>query len=72
ALERNTIDALEWVGTSLDLRMGFHKIAPYYYTAWHEPATELQFLVNERTWKRLPEDLREILRVSMKLSAYDM
>ena len=26
ALERNTIDALEWVGPSLDLRMGFHKI----------------------------------------------
>jgi len=72
ALERNTIDALEWVGPSLDLRMGFHKIAPYYYTGWHEPATELQFLVNERTWKKLPDDLREILRVSMKLSAYDM
>ncbi|MEL0635444.1 TRAP transporter substrate-binding protein [Marinomonas sp. TI.3.20] len=72
ALERNTIDALEWVGPSLDLRMGFHKIAPYYYTGWHEPATELQYLVNERTWKRLPDDLREILRVSMKLSAYDM
>ncbi|WP_455199291.1 TRAP transporter substrate-binding protein, partial [Kaarinaea lacus] len=44
ALERRTIDALEWVGPSLDLRMGFHKIAPYYYTGWHEPATELQFL----------------------------
>jgi len=72
ALERNTIDALEWVGPSLDLRMGFHKIAPYYYTGWHEPATELQFLVNERTWKKLPDDLREILRVSMKLAAYDM
>lgn len=72
ALERRTIDALEWVGPSLDLRMGFHKIAPYYYTGWHEPATELQFLVNERTWKKLPDDLREILRVSMKLASYDM
>jgi TRAP-type mannitol/chloroaromatic compound transport system substrate-binding protein len=72
ALERNTIDALEWVGPSLDLRLGFHKIAPYYYTGWHEPATELQFLVNERTWKKLPDDLREILRVSMKLASYDM
>ncbi|GAM68363.1 TRAP transporter solute receptor [Vibrio sp. JCM 19236] len=50
ALERKTIDALEWVGPSLDLRMGFHKIAPYYYTGWHEPATELQFLINKRTW----------------------
>ncbi len=72
ALERRTIDALEWVGPSLDLRMGFHKIAPYYYTGWHEPATELQFLVNQRTWKKLPEDLQEILRVAMKTAAYDM
>ncbi len=72
ALERNTIDALEWVGPSLDLRMGFHKIAPYYYTGWHEPATELQFMVNEKAFNKLPKDLQEILRIAMKASAYDM
>ncbi|MRI35035.1 ABC transporter substrate-binding protein [Endozoicomonas sp. OPT23] len=72
ALERRTIDALEWVGPSLDLRMGFHKIAPFYYTGWHEPATELQFLINKRSWNRLPKDLQEILRVSMRTAAYDM
>lgn len=72
ALERNTIDALEWVGPSLDLRMGFHKIAPYYYTGWHEPATELQFLINKKSWKKLPLDLQEILRVAMRTAAYDM
>ncbi len=72
ALERNTIDALEWVGPSLDLRMGFHKIAPYYYTGWHEPGTELQFLINKRKWDSLPPDLQEILRVSMRTAAYDM
>jgi TRAP-type mannitol/chloroaromatic compound transport system substrate-binding protein len=72
ALERNTIDALEWVGPSLDLRMGFHKIAPYYYTGWHEPATELQFLFNKKKWDSLPDDLQEILRVAMRTAAYDM
>ena len=72
ALERNTIDALEWVGPSLDLRMGFHKIAPYYYTGWHEPATELQFLVNKRKFDKLPKDLQAILVNAMKLVAYDM
>lgn len=71
SLERRTIDALEWVYLSLDLRMG-HKIAPYYYTGWHEPATELQFLVNKRTWERLPDDLKAILQVAMKTAAYDM
>jgi len=72
ALERGTIDALEWVGPSLDLRMGFHKIAPYYYTGWHEPASEMQFLINKRAWKKLPADLQEILRVAMRTAAYDM
>ena len=72
ALERNTIDALEWVGPSLDLRMGFHKIAPYYYTGWHEPATELQFMVNEKAYNRLPADLQEILTAAIRLAAYDM
>ena len=72
ALERNTIDALEWVGPSLDLRMGFHKIAPYYYTGWHEPATELQFMINKKKWDKLPADLQEILRVAMRTAAYDM
>nr|VFK56529.1 MAG: TRAP-type mannitol/chloroaromatic compound transport system, substrate-binding protein [Candidatus Kentron sp. TUN]VFK59108.1 MAG: TRAP-type mannitol/chloroaromatic compound transport system, substrate-binding protein [Candidatus Kentron sp. TUN]VFK63189.1 MAG: TRAP-type mannitol/chloroaromatic compound transport system, substrate-binding protein [Candidatus Kentron sp. TUN] len=72
ALDRRTIDALEWVGPSLDLRMGFHKIAPYYYTGWHEPAAELQFLVNKKKWDNLPADLQEILRVAMRTAAYDM
>ncbi len=37
SLERSTIDALEWVGPpGMDIKMGFHKIAPYYYTGWHE------------------------------------
>jgi len=72
SLERGTIDALEWVGPSLDLRMGFHKIAPFYYTGWHEPAAELQFLVNKKKFEKLPLDLQEILRISMKASAFDM
>ncbi len=72
ALERRTIDALEWVGPSLDLRMGFHKIAPYYYTGWHEPGTELQFMINQKVYESLPADLQEILRVAMMAASYDM
>ncbi len=72
ALERNTIDALEWIGPSMDLDMGFHKIAPYYYTGWHEPATELQFLVNEKAFEALPEDLQRILEIAMQEAAFEM
>lgn len=72
ALERNTIDALEWVGPSLDLRMGFHKIAPFYYTGWHEPATELQFMVNQKAFDKLPESYQAILEVAIKEAAFQM
>jgi TRAP-type mannitol/chloroaromatic compound transport system substrate-binding protein len=72
ALERGTIDALEWVGPSLDLNMGFQKIAPYYYTGWHEPATELQFMVNKDAFESLSGHLQEILVTAMKYAAYDM
>lgn len=72
SLERGTIDALEWVGPSMDLNMGFHKIAPYYYTGWHEPGSELSFMVNEKAFKSLPSDLQAILEVAMQEAAFQM
>lgn len=72
SLERGTIDALEWVGPAFDLRMGFQKIAPYYYTAWHEPGSETQFLVNKQTWDKLPKDLQIILETAFRVAAFDM
>ncbi|MBE0494954.1 MAG: TRAP transporter substrate-binding protein [Campylobacterales bacterium] len=72
ALERGTIDALEWVGPGMDIKLGFHKVAPYYYTGWHEPATELQYLVNQKAFEALPENYKEMLRVAMRVAAYDM
>jgi len=72
SLERGTIDALEWVGPALDFQMGFHQIAKYYYSGWQEPGAEVQFLINEKTWNKLPEELQEVLRVAMRTAAYDM
>ena len=72
ALERGTIDALEWVGPALDFSMGFHQIAKNYYSGWQEPGAEVQFLINQKTWNKLPKDLQEVLRVAMRTAAYDM
>ncbi len=52
--------------------MGFHKIASYLYTGWHEPASEMQFIINSKKFEKLPADLKEILIVAMRVSAYDM
>ena len=72
ALERNTIDALEWIGPSLDLRMGFPKIAPYYYGGWHEPGAELQFMINQKAFNTLPADLQAILETAIRITSYDI
>jgi len=72
SLDRGTIDALEWVGPGMDIKMGFHKVAPYYYTGWHEPASEMQFLVNKRAFKKLPKEYKAMLITAMKAAAADM
>ncbi len=72
SLERGTIDALEWVGPGMDIKMGFHKIAPYYYTGWHEPAAELQYLVNKKKFDKLPKKYQAILITAMKAASFDM
>ncbi len=72
ALERGTIDALEWVGPSLDLRMGFHKIAPYYYTGWHEPSTELMYFFNQKKMESLPIWAQAVLLNAAKLTGFNM
>ncbi len=71
ALDRKTIDAVEWISPAFDLQMGFQKIASYYYTGWHEPAGEAQFLINKDKFATLNKDLQKILITAMRLSAYD-
>jgi TRAP-type mannitol/chloroaromatic compound transport system substrate-binding protein len=72
ALEDGTLDALEFIGPALDYGMKFHEVAKYYYTGWHSPGTELQFLVNDAEFKKLSKQNQNILLTAMKLSAYEM
>ncbi len=71
SLERGTLDAVEWVAPELDLRMGFQKVAKYYYSAWHEPASDTQFLINRKAFDKLPKNLQAIVKVAMQAVAAD-
>jgi TRAP-type mannitol/chloroaromatic compound transport system substrate-binding protein len=65
SLERNTIDATEWVGPYHDMRLGLERAAKYYYyPGWHEPGTVLELIVSEPAWAALPEDLKRTLEVA--------
>lgn len=62
ALERNTIDATEWIGPFHDQRLGLYRAAEhYYYPGWHEPGTVLELTINQRAWASLPTDLQAII-----------
>jgi len=71
ALERGRIDAAEWIGPANDEKLGFQKIAPFYYTGWHEPGADLHVFVNKEKHDALPEDLKTIIAVAAKEAAHD-
>ena len=63
SLERGVIDATEWVGPALDIKMGFYKVAPYYYAGWHEPGSILELTFNKQTWSKLAFEHQSIIEV---------
>ncbi|MRI58868.1 MAG: C4-dicarboxylate ABC transporter [Epsilonproteobacteria bacterium] len=62
ALERGTIDATEWVGPALDIKMGFYKVARYYYSGFHEPGSVLELTFNLKRWQSLPKDIQALIQ----------
>jgi TRAP-type mannitol/chloroaromatic compound transport system substrate-binding protein len=62
ALEKGTIDAAEWVGPYDDEKLGFHKVAQYYYyPGWWEGATANHVMVNSQKWNELPKTYQAIV-----------
>jgi TRAP-type mannitol/chloroaromatic compound transport system substrate-binding protein len=62
ALEKGTIDAAEWVGPYDDEKLGFYKVAKYYYyPGWWEGGTALHFMINTAKWAELPKSYQAIM-----------
>jgi TRAP-type mannitol/chloroaromatic compound transport system substrate-binding protein len=62
ALEKGTIDAAEWVGPYDDEKLGFYKVAKYYYyPGWWEGGPQLSLYVNINQWQALPPTYQAIL-----------
>lgn len=65
ALERGALDATEWVGPYDDEKLGFHKIAPfYYYPGWWEPGPQISFYVQQKAWDGLPSEYRAMFETA--------
>jgi TRAP-type mannitol/chloroaromatic compound transport system substrate-binding protein len=65
ALEKGTIDAAEWVGPYDDEKLGFYKIAPYYYyPGWWEPGASFTLYVNIKEWEKLPKEYQAAIEAA--------
>jgi TRAP-type mannitol/chloroaromatic compound transport system substrate-binding protein len=65
ALEKGTVDAAEWVGPYDDQKLGFFKVAPYYfYPGWWEGGSQLHVLVGKDKWDSLPKSYQAIIEAA--------
>jgi TRAP-type mannitol/chloroaromatic compound transport system substrate-binding protein len=67
ALEKGTIDAVEWVGPYDDEKMGFAKVAKYYYyPGWWEGGAQVALYVNDGEWAKLPKSYQSIIEAASR------
>jgi len=65
ALEKGVIDAAEWVGPYDDEKLGFYKVAKYYYyPGWWEGGTTNHMLINLAKWNALPKSYQAVLEAA--------
>ena len=65
ALEKGTIDGAEWVGPYDDEKLGFYKVAKfYYYPGWWEGGTQLHHFTNLEKFNALPVAYKTIVRTA--------
>src|SRR5215203_6822979 len=65
ALERGTIDAAEWVGPYDDEKLGFQKVAPfYYYPGFWEGGPTVHLWFAKEKWEGLPKAYKAIVHAA--------
>lgn len=73
AMEKGSLDAVEWVGPYDDEKLGFAKVAKYYYgPGVMELGANLAFNVNRDSWSELPAQYQAALRAACAIAANDL
>jgi TRAP-type mannitol/chloroaromatic compound transport system substrate-binding protein len=73
ALERGTLDAVEFVGPYDDEKLGFQKVAQYYYAPGVlELGASLCFLANKEAWAELPASYKAAIQSACTEAYVDM
>jgi TRAP-type mannitol/chloroaromatic compound transport system substrate-binding protein len=73
ALEKGTIDSAEWVGPYDDQKLGFNKVAPfYYYPGWWEGGPQLDFYINDKAFNSLSSENKAIVEAAASVASTEM
>jgi TRAP-type mannitol/chloroaromatic compound transport system substrate-binding protein len=69
ALEKGTLDACEWVGPYDDEKLGFQKVAQfYYYPGWWEGGPMIHNFINIDRWSALPPAYKSLVRTASSMA----
>lgn len=72
ALEKGTLDAAEFVGPYDDEKLGWNKVAKYYYYgAWWEGGADLEFFINNKALAKLSPENQAIVKAAAAVAYAD-
>lgn len=78
SLEKGTLDAVEFVGPVDDEKLGFQKVAKYYYyPGWWEGSAQVSLYVNNEAYNSLPKGYQSLIDTATRaagntlLGSYD-
>jgi len=73
ALEKGAIDAAEWIGPHDDEKLGFIKVAPYYYyPGWWEGCANGFLYIPTAKWAELPKAYQQMVTTAAAQVAADL
>ena len=73
SLERGVIDAAEWVGPHDDEKLGFQRVAKFYYApGFWEPCARGHLVVNQRAWDPLPDAYKAAVQAACAETELEM
>ncbi|HDR13915.1 MAG TPA: ABC transporter substrate-binding protein [Desulfobacteraceae bacterium] len=72
ALEKGVIDGAEFCSPSADWGMGFGEVTKYWAVpGWHQPASVMGVMINQKVWDSLDKDLQEDIRYAAKAATIE-
>lgn len=73
SLEKGTLDAVEFVGPADDEKLGFQKVAKYYYyPGWWEGSAQLSLYVNDGAYNNLPKHYQSLISMATRYAGVQL